>query len=152
MDYRLLALDVDGVLTDGGIYIDSDGRELLRFHVADGLGMKRWMSTGRYCVWITARESAAVFTRAKSLGVDRVLAGIENKEEALTALFHELGLGWKDVVYVGDDLVDLDPIRRSGLGVAVCSAVPEVKEAADLVTITGGGQGAVREVIDSLLG
>jgi 3-deoxy-D-manno-octulosonate 8-phosphate phosphatase (KDO 8-P phosphatase) len=149
--YKVLALDVDGVLTDGAIYVDSGGDETLRFHVLDGLAIHRWCEAGNLCVWITGRRSKAVKTRAASLGINHLLIGIVDKAAEMTRLLADTGYTWDQVVYVGDDLPDIEPIRRAGLGVAVQSAVREVKEVAIMTTCTPGGQGAVREVVDLLL-
>ena len=151
MKYRVFALDVDGVLTDGGIYLDAEGKELLRFHVLDGLGIRRWIEAGLTCVWISARSSPVVVARAQMLGVDHLLLGVDDKARALRNFLSEHGYSWSDVVYLGDDIVDLEPVRLSGLGVAVQTAVDELKEVADLVTLAPGGGGAVREVVERIL-
>jgi len=147
----VLALDIDGVLTDGGIYLSDRGDEMLRFGVLDGLGITRWLASGRECVWVSARESAAATIRAERLGVRHLLLGVHDKVAAMEAFLSSHGYCWDQVVYVGDDLIDLEPMRRSGLGIAVSNAVPELKRAAGYVTVTAGGSGAVREVIDMLL-
>lgn len=152
MSMRVLAVDVDGVLTDGAIYLSEKGEELLRFDVRDGAGIVRWMQAGRECVWVSARCSVAVTMRAHHLGVRHLIAGVHAKADALESFLAQHGYCWHDVVYIGDDAVDLDPIRRAGLGVAVADAAFPVREAAGYVTTAPGGRGAVREVVDMILG
>lgn len=147
----VLALDVDGVLTDGGIYVSEGGEEMLRFSVLDGFGIRRWIDAGGLCVWISARSSTAMGARAERLGVPHVLLGVVDKSAALEDFLAGYGHSWQDVVYIGDDLVDLEPVRKAGFGVAVASAVAPLKSAAAYVTTAAGGHGAVREVVDRIL-
>ncbi|MCU0612381.1 MAG: HAD hydrolase family protein [Candidatus Eisenbacteria bacterium] len=152
MTIGVLALDVDGVLTDGGLYLSGLGEEMLRFGVLDGLGITRWLQTGRLCVWVSARSSPAAAVRAERLGVKHLLFGVHDKASALESFLGEHGYTWADVAYMGDDLVDMEPVMRAGLGIAVANAVAEVRDAARYVTVASGGAGAVREVVDMLLG
>ncbi len=152
MRYAVLALDVDGVLTDGGIYLDEGGTEWLRFSVRDGQGIVRWLASGRTCVWVSARASPAIVARASRLGVCDLLLGVKDKKKALEEFLSSRGYRWDDVVYIGDDLVDLEAVREAGLGVAVADAVPALKRAARYVTSAPGGRGAVREVVDMTMG
>ena len=150
---RLVGLDVDGVLTDGGIYVGQAGDlavELKRFHIQDGLGIKFLQMAGLAVVFASARTSAATDARARELRVDDVLQD-KRKLPAFTALLARRGLAWADCCFVGDDLPDLPLLRRVGLPVAVANAVPEVRDAARFVTSRPGGSGAVREVAEAIL-
>jgi 3-deoxy-D-manno-octulosonate 8-phosphate phosphatase (KDO 8-P phosphatase) len=152
---RLLALDVDGVLTDNGIYvgpIDGQAVELKRFDIQDGLGQVLLRTAEIPVVWVSGRHSEATAVRARELRVEEVLqvAG-PRKVEALGALLERWGIAWADTAFVGDDLADLPVLRRVGLPVAVANAVEEVKAVAAYVTRARGGHGAVREVVEALL-
>ena len=152
---RILGLDVDGVLTDNGIYVgpvDGRGIELKRFHIQDGLGHVLMRCAGLPVVWISGRHSEATRLRAEELKVDELLqVPGPRKLEAVGGLLERRGLPWEAMAFVGDDLADLQVLRRVGLPIAVANAVAEVKAVASYVTRTPGGQGAVREVIESLL-
>jgi len=139
---KMVIFDVDGVLTDGSIMLDSVGVELKRFHVQDGTGIKYLMRAGIRVAFLTGRQSAAVGFRARELGVEDVCQG---------ALVERHGLADDEVCYVGDDLPDIPVMRRVGLPVAVANARPEVIEAAKLVTQAAGGHGAAREVAEKIL-
>lgn len=149
--FRLLALDVDGTLTDGGVFIDGAGHEFKRFHVRDGLGIAMFKGSGGTVVLISARQSDATLARAKELGMKVVMNGKGEKLPALQELCRELGVSQSETAYVGDDLNDCACIRWAGFGAAVADAVSAAKEAADWITQSGGGFGAVREVTDELL-
>jgi 3-deoxy-D-manno-octulosonate 8-phosphate phosphatase (KDO 8-P phosphatase) len=148
---RLLAMDVDGVLTDGRIVLDHQGHELKRFHVHDGQGITLAQRAGLHIAWISGRTSGAVGQRAAELGVTRVYQGISDKEHALQELLVQTGLTASMAAYIGDDLGDIPILRRVGLPIAVADALPEVRACAVWITQRAGGQGAVREVIDLLL-
>ncbi len=148
---KMLLLDVDGVLTDGSIVYDTDGRELKSFNVKDGHGIKLLMRAGVKVGIITSRESKVVLMRAKDLGIEIVYQRAIDKAKALDEIVAEEGLSDEDVAFIGDDLVDLPVLRRVGFSVAVADAIPEVKESADYVTHTRGGYGAVREVCELIL-
>jgi len=148
---ELLISDVDGVLTDGGLVFDDQGVETKKFHVRDGLGIKLWQSAGYSFGIITARQSTIVQTRADELKVDFLRQGREDKGAVLRDLSSERGIALERMAYIGDDLPDLLPIQSVGLGVAVANAALEVREAADHVTQSVGGQGAVRELVESIL-
>jgi 3-deoxy-D-manno-octulosonate 8-phosphate phosphatase (KDO 8-P phosphatase) len=148
---RLLLLDVDGVMTDGGIAYDNNGVETKRFHVRDGHGMKLLQRAGIEIGIITGRESAIVAHRAEELGIKRVFQGAKNKLEPYELILKQGGYSDYEVAYVGDDLVDLPILRRVGFGVAVADAVPELRPWVDYVTSAPGGYGAVREICDLLL-
>jgi YrbI family 3-deoxy-D-manno-octulosonate 8-phosphate phosphatase len=148
---QLLLLDVDGVLTDGGVTWTNDGVEQKTFSIRDGLGIRLWQQAGGRTGIITGRSSRVVQLRAEELGIGIVRQGIGDKLEAATAVLAEQGLGWEQAAFVGDDLPDLPVVMRSGVGVAVADACPELVAAATLVTQRPGGRGAVREVIERLL-
>ncbi len=152
---RLLLMDVDGVLTDGHIYLQSlpDGTtaEMKVFHSQDGAGLKLAGLAGLRTGLITGRDSAAVTRRAQEAGMDFVYQGQAEKLSAYDEILRRAGLKDEEVAYVGDDLPDLPVLARVGLGVAVVNAVPEVKNAAHYITTRAGGSGAVREVIELVL-
>jgi 3-deoxy-D-manno-octulosonate 8-phosphate phosphatase (KDO 8-P phosphatase) len=152
---RIVALDVDGVLTDNGIWIGpvaGERVELKRFDIQDGLGIRLLATAGIPVIWLSGRHSQATTMRAEELQVDEVLqVPGPDKLEALAEVLSRRGLTWDDAAYVGDDLADLQVMRRVGLAIAVVNAVLEVRAVADCVTEARGGQGAVREVADALL-
>jgi 3-deoxy-D-manno-octulosonate 8-phosphate phosphatase (KDO 8-P phosphatase) len=152
---RLLGLDVDGVLTDNGVYVGpvgNGGVELKRFDIQDGLGLILLKAAGIPVVWISGRSSEATTLRAAELQVAELL---QVPGPAKAAAFQEVltrhGVEWDQVAYVGDDLADLPILRRVGLPIAVSNATTEVKQIAAFVTERPGGYGAVREVIETLL-
>jgi len=147
----VLVLDVDGVMTDGSITIDDHGVETKTFSVQDGHGLKLWHRSGHTSAIITGRESRVVERRAKELGVTCVLQGRKQKLPAFGEVCEHFGVTPAQVCYMGDDLPDLPPMRAAGLGVAVADAVPELRAEADYLTRRGGGNGAVREVIEMIL-
>jgi 3-deoxy-D-manno-octulosonate 8-phosphate phosphatase (KDO 8-P phosphatase) len=142
---------VDGVLTDGRLYIDNFGNELKAFHVQDGMGLKLLQSAGIEVCVITTSQNAVIEHRMKQLGIHCYFKGQVEKETAYNALKQQLNLTDEQCAYVGDDLPDLPIIRQVGLGVAVANAVPQVKEFAIWHTQQVGGSGAVREVCDFIL-
>lgn len=149
---KLLVLDVDGVMTDGSIVLDNHGVETKAFHVRDGSGIKLWQQAGRRVAIITGRASHVVQLRAAELGIERVRQGVGDKLEALEELLASGELQADQACFVGDDLPDLAAMRRCGLSVAVADACAEARVAAHYVTRAGGGRGAVREVVELLLG
>src|SRR5216683_2646225 len=152
---KLVGFDVDGVLTDNGIYIGMVGDhpvEFKRFHIQDGLGVRMLRTAGLAVVWLSGRESAATALRARELEVDEVIQDpTARKLPAFAALLERRGLRWEDCAFVGDDLADLPLLSRVALPIAVANGVAEVKAAARLVTTVPGGQGAVREVAELIL-
>ena len=152
---RLLGLDVDGVLTDNGIFVGPVAGQLVelkRFDIQDGLGHVLMRSAGIPIVWVSGRHSEATTLRARELGVEEVLqVGGPAKLEALGALLARRSIGWDEAAFVGDDLADLQVMRRVGLPIAVANAVAEVKAVARFVTRAPGGHGAVREAVEALL-
>jgi 3-deoxy-D-manno-octulosonate 8-phosphate phosphatase (KDO 8-P phosphatase) len=148
---RLLAMDVDGVLTDGGILVNGDGTETKRFHVADGLGIQLMIHAGIPVAWISGRESAAVATRAEELGITHLSQGTRNKAVALAELMARYGLTPINIAYIGDDLNDLPAFSIAQVKFAPANAIESIKAHVDFVTSAAGGQGAVREVCDAIL-
>ncbi len=148
---RLAVFDVDGVLTDGTFLLFGDGSDAMRFHVADGLGLKLLLSEGIEVALITGRSSEALLRRAEALGIRHIHRGVADKAPVLRSLAATTGIPLKEMLYLGDDLPDLPPLAMVGVPVAVANAAPEVKEAASFVTKRPGGQGAVREVAERLL-
>lgn len=148
---RLLAMDVDGVLTDGLVSYDSEGRELKSFHVSDGLGIVLLRRCDIKIAWISGRKSAIVEKRGRELCVDALLQGVYNKRLALEDACFLLDIPQDAVAYVGDDWNDLPAFAFAGVCIAVANAVEEVKAAADIITQKSGGKGAVREVCNSIL-
>jgi 3-deoxy-D-manno-octulosonate 8-phosphate phosphatase (KDO 8-P phosphatase) len=151
---RLLGLDVDGVLTDNGVYIGpvaGERVELKRFDIQDGLGLILLKTAGFPVVWISGRSSEATALRAAELRVEELLqVPGPRKAAAFAEMLQRRGVGWEEVAYVGDDLADLPILRRVGLPIAVSNSVLEVKQVATYVTRAAGGHGAVREVIEAL--
>ncbi|GAA4431808.1 KdsC family phosphatase [Bremerella cremea] len=148
---ELLLTDVDGVLTDGGVILNNEGVESKQFHIRDGLGFRLWRQAGFKCGLITGRNSQVVRLRAQELSMDVVRQGIHDKATVAEEVLKQYGLQPEQLAYVGDDLIDLGVIRLAGLGIAVADAADEVKSAADYVTKTPGGRGAIREVIEVIL-
>ena len=148
---KLLICDVDGVLTDGGLYFNDKGEEMKRFHSLDGHGLKMLQDGGIEVAIITARQSELIKHRMKNLGIKQVFQGQKDKTKALEILKKELNLDNEQIAYVGDDVIDLPVMTQIGLAIAVENAHDEVKHYADFITKKTGGNGAVREVCDYLL-
>lgn len=148
---KVLALDVDGVLTDGKIVIDSQGQELKFYDVKDGFGINLWHRAGLKTAIITARSSKPVEVRAADLKIHLVYQDAYPKPEYFDRMLKEFGVNEEDVCFIGDDLTDLELIRRSGLGAVPANAVSEARAAADYVCSRPGGDGAVREVVELIL-
>ncbi|QOR39403.1 HAD hydrolase family protein [Billgrantia diversa] len=148
---RLLALDVDGVLTDGRLYFQADGVEIKAFHTQDGLGLKLLRRAGLQVAFLTGRESPMVSHRAAALGIDHVFQSCEDKLATLRELCTRKGIELEQVAYCGDDLPDLAAIQRAGIGITVPDTPPYLRALADYVTERRGGHGAVREICDMLL-
>lgn len=150
-DIRLLALDVDGVLTDGSIYVDDDGRELKRFHVRDGYAIKLWQSHELSVAIITGRSSPGVAARARQLDISLLMQGVSDKSAALDQLIQQTGIAAAHIAFLGDDWPDLPIMNRVGLPIAVADAEPEVLAAAQFITRRPGGNGAVRDAVEHIL-
>jgi 3-deoxy-D-manno-octulosonate 8-phosphate phosphatase (KDO 8-P phosphatase) len=150
-DIEILILDVDGVLTDGALFIHSDGSESKFFNTLDGHGIKMWQRAGLKVALLSGRASEPTRRRAEQLRIEDVFEDCHDKLPILEKFLDRLGLSPKAAAYVGDDLTDLPVIRYVGFGVAVANSVHEVKKYADYVTERPGGSGAVREVIEYIL-
>lgn len=148
---KLLVCDIDGVFSDGRIYLGNEGEELKAFHTKDGFGVKALGASGVALAVITGRRSNIVAKRMQALNVTHIIQGQENKFPALQSLASELGLTFEEIAYIGDDVPDLACIDRVGLGIAVADAHPSVLNGADYTTFTAGGFGAVREVTDLIM-
>jgi 3-deoxy-D-manno-octulosonate 8-phosphate phosphatase (KDO 8-P phosphatase) len=152
---RLLGLDVDGVLTDNGVYIGpvaGERVELKRFDIQDGLGLILLRTANIPVVWVSGRSSEATALRAAELRVTELLqVPGPRKAAAFQEVLERHGIEWDEVAFVGDDLADLPILRRVGLPIAVANAVTEVKQIAAYITRAQGGHGAVREVVETLL-
>ena len=151
-EIRLAAFDVDGVMTDGALTFDSEGRESKSFHVRDGLGLKLLQQGGIAIAIITGRTSPIVDARARELGIRHVIQGSQDKRAACQSLLDRLGLDWNAVAYMGDDLPDLPVLRASGLALTVPEAPEAVRAQAHWIAPLGGGRGAVRCAAEMLLG
>ncbi len=148
---KCLVSDVDGVLTDGSLYLDNTGNELKAFHVQDGMGLKLLMAAGIKVAVITTSRNAVIDHRMKQLGIELYFTGQVDKRDAYRKIKQSLALEDHQMAYVGDDLPDLPMIQQAGLGVAVANAVRQVKASADWQTELTGGRGAVREVCELIL-
>ena len=148
---KLLATDVDGVLTDGGIQVSSDGVETKTFSVLDGLGMVRLLRDDCVVAWISGRASGATSVRAKELKIPHIIQGRADKETALSELAAALGFTAEECAYVGDDDIDAGALRWAGIGVTVPDAIDSAIDAADCMTQRRAGHGAIREVCDKIL-
>ncbi|MBX6423125.1 HAD-IIIA family hydrolase [Thermosulfurimonas sp. F29] len=148
---RLLLLDVDGILTEGYIVVDAEGREIKSFFVQDGMGIKLLQKAGIEVGLLSSRSSPPVTFRAKELGIDIVIQGELEKYRLYQELLSEKALRDEEVAYMGDDWVDIPVLKRVGLAVTVPEAWPPVKDYAHYVTRRPGGRGAVREVCDLIL-
>lgn len=148
---RCLILDVDGVLTDGSIILDNEGNEFKSFHVRDGHGIKMLIKAGFKVAMITGRYSRVVERRAHELGITEVFQKCHNKRIAYRKLVRKYLLSNSEIAYIGDDIVDIPLLRRSGFSITVADADKEVKAIAMMTTKKRGGRGAVREVCDFLL-
>lgn len=148
---RLLTLDVDGVLTDGRIYVDDDGREFKAYSALDGQGIKMLQRAGIGVAWITGSDASSVRHRAGHLGVTHVLLGAAHKVAPWESLRASLGVPAEACAHVGDDLPDVPLLARCGLAVSVPHAPDSVRRHAHYVTRRDGGWGAVREVVELIL-
>ncbi len=148
---KLLILDVDGVLTDGRLFFDDNGKEYKCFHARDGHGIKLLRQSGVNVAVISGRKSNSVALRMQSLGVDLVYQGHENKRAAFAEILQTLDLQSEQVAHVGDDVLDLPVMTQVGFAVAVADANFAVKQRADWCTQLAGGSGAVREVCDLIM-
>ncbi|HEX3623955.1 MAG TPA: HAD hydrolase family protein [Verrucomicrobiae bacterium] len=149
---KLFVCDVDGVLTDGAIYIGGT-REIKRFSIHDGLGLVLLRRAGIKTAWVSSRPSLATTMRARELKITFLVQQRDqlSKAAAIEAILARETLKWENVCFVGDDIVDLGPLEKAGVGAAVADAVDEAKGAAQLVTRAAGGHGAIREMTELIL-
>lgn len=148
---RCVICDIDGVLTDGRLYLDNFGNELKAFNVQDGMGLKLLMAAGIEVAVITTAQAPLVDHRMKQLGIHLYFKGQVEKETAYQKLKNQLQLPDHAFAYIGDDLPDLPILQKVGLSIAVANAVPQIKECAVWCTQQSGGMGAVREACDFIL-
>lgn len=148
---RLIVLDVDGTLTDGGIYYSSDGTESKRFSVKDGLGLRAAKAAGLKLAILTGRVSPMVRRRAEELRFDYLTEGQQKKTEAMKDLMKQAGAGTDEVCYIGDDINDLPCMELAGVKMCPADAAREVREICDFVSSLPGGAGAVRECLEVIL-
>ena len=148
---KLVVLDVDGTLTDGGIYYDANGNEIKRFDVKDGLGIKVAMEAGLKFAILTGRQSPMVRRRAEELGIQFLLEGVQKKAPALMKLSEEVGVSVDEMAYIGDDWNDLPAMMLTGFKACPDDAAEEIKEICDYVAEREGGRGAVRDCLEFIL-
>jgi 3-deoxy-D-manno-octulosonate 8-phosphate phosphatase (KDO 8-P phosphatase) len=148
---RLIAFDVDGVMTDGGLYFSDSGEEFKRFNSLDGHGLKMLRASGVETAIITGRTSRCVEARALNLGITHVYQGVEDKLEAMVHLLDKLKLSRDAAAYMGDDVVDLSVMRHVGLAISVPESPQLVREHSAYVTQRSGGHGAVREACEMIM-
>ena len=148
---RLLSIDVDGVLTDGGLYYADDGSQMRKFNVRDGVGLKAIRAAGIEVAIISASKSPSITHRGRYLGLSHVYIGVENKLAVLTDLCEGLGIELAAVAHIGDDANDLEILEAVGCPITVADAIAPVLDIAVYVTEKRGGDGAVREVCDRML-
>jgi 3-deoxy-D-manno-octulosonate 8-phosphate phosphatase (KDO 8-P phosphatase) len=148
---RLIAFDVDGVMTDGGLYFSDSGEEFKQFNSLDGHGLKMLRASGVDVAIITGRTSRCVEARAKNLGITHVFQGVEHKLETMVDLLNELKLSRDAAAYMGDDVVDLTVMRHVGLAISVPESPLLVQKHSHYVTQRGGGHGAVREACELIM-
>ncbi len=150
-DIALLTCDVDGVLTDGGLYFDGSGLAMVRFNVLDGLGLKMLRQAGILTAFITQSHNGAIAARAKALGIDYCLMGVEDKLNPVIELTRKHGISLAQVCHIADDINDLTLLEAVGVAVTVPSGVPRVRDVSHFITKAQGGYGAVRELCDTIL-
>ena len=148
---KLLALDVDGVLTDGSIYISPAGEVFKGFNAKDGMGISCALRSGLQIAVITGRQSPIVERRCEELGITLLQQGVKDKRLALQQMTQKLGLVREEIAYMGDDLNDIPAFKASGLNLVPADAAIEVMAVADIITKASGGRGAVREAITMIL-
>jgi 3-deoxy-D-manno-octulosonate 8-phosphate phosphatase (KDO 8-P phosphatase) len=148
---RLIAMDVDGVLTDGTVMLIGEEEESKQFNIQDGLGIRLALNAGMIVAWISGRSSKVVKRRATELGVTRLYENTSNKSAAIAELIGAYSLTQANVAYIGDDLNDLPAYSLAGVKFAPANAIAEIKALADFVTERQGGMGAAREAIDVIL-
>ena len=151
MKIKLFAMDVDGVLTDGGMYYTEEGEVMKKFNTRDGMGIEFLRKSKLIPAIITKESSKIVIKRADKLKVEEVFIGVEDKLKVIEELANKYNLSFEEVAYIGDDINDLPVLEKVGLSFAPDDAVPEIRQIADYVTSKEGGEGAVREAVDFIL-
>lgn len=150
---KLFLCDVDGVLTDGSVFLSAGGDEVKQFNIQDGFGLVLMRRAGIKIGWISSRPSRVTTLRARELKITFLVQQKDrmSKAQAIEEILARERLSWQEVCYLGDDIVDLAPLKKAGVGVAVANAVAEARAAADFITRAPGGGGAVREVVEMIL-
>lgn len=148
---KLLLLDVDGVMTDGGVYYTERGDEVKKFNIKDGYGIAKLLKSGINVGLVTGRSSQLVARRAQELGITEVHQKVEDKGETFEQIRQKLGLSNKQIAYLGDDEPDIPALNKAGFAACPADAAPMVRRMADYVCKNRGGEGAVREVVDAIL-
>jgi 3-deoxy-D-manno-octulosonate 8-phosphate phosphatase (KDO 8-P phosphatase) len=148
---RMLVLDIDGTMTDGGVYYSKDGEELKRFSVKDGMGITLLQRSGILCGIITSENSGIVTARANKLKIEHVVLGSRNKPQALRDMSASAGVPLDQIAYIGDDVNDVFAMQIAGLSVCVGDAVEAVREVSHIICSNPGGGGAVREIAEFIL-
>lgn len=151
MKIKLLAMDVDGTMTDGKIYIGANGEAMKAFSVKDGYGIAELRKSGVKTAIITARNSEIVERRAIELSIDKVLQGVKDKKNALEMLAKEYGLEKAEIAYIGDDIPDIPAMEYAGLVFCPKDASPEIKIISNIITASEGGKGAIRDAAEYIL-
>lgn len=148
---RLLCCDIDGVLTDGGLYYGDDGTRFARFHVLDGMGLKRVQAAGVKLAFVSQSRTSYIAARARDLSIDFCYTGVENKLEIMKEILYKLDFGLEAVAHIADDINDLSLLLAVGLPITVPGGVLEVQSVCRFVTKAAGGNGAVRELCEAIL-
>ena len=148
---KLFITDVDGTLTDGGMYYTKDGEYMKKFNTRDAFGLRLLQDAGIHVAIITGEDSDIVRARAAKMGISKVFLGVPNKLPLVETLCSELNIGLNNVAYIGDDLYDLQVIQNVGLSFAVADAEPQIQSNAGITTLKNGGHGAVREAVNYVL-
>src|SRR5690349_347046 len=148
---ELVLSDVDGVMTDGGIYIQDNGEQIIKFHIRDGMGVRLWREAGKRFGIVTGRKLESVKKRAADLWMDIVRLGIDDKLPEVDRLAAEFKITREQICFIGDDLLDMAAIQAVGFGVAVADAPEDVRKAAKYTTSVRGGHGAAREIVELIL-
>lgn len=148
---KLLATDVDGVLTDGGMYYSNDGKEFKKFNVRDGMGISMLRKSGVKVAIVTLEDTAIVENRAKKLNITDVFLGSRDKVKSIEILLKRYNLQWENVSFIGDDINDFEVLKKVGLAVTPNDGINENKKIAHLITSKNGGDGCVRELCDLIL-
>ncbi len=148
---KLIAIDVDGTLTDGTIYINEIGEEIKGFNVKDGTGIVLAKLSGIIPVIISGKKSKAVANRAKVLGIEEYYEDVHDKRKVMEEIIKKYNLDWENCSFIGDDIVDMEVIKLAGFSASPKDAHPSVKSCVDFVSNFEGGKGAVREIIDFIL-